>query len=90
VVDFYNRGGDFNHKDKDSHIRPLRLSEVQKNGLVAFMLALTDERVRYERAPFDHPALDVPNGPSLPAVGAGGRSAGNPVKPFLNANPFQP
>ncbi len=27
------------------------------------------------------------DGPSLPAVGAGG---GNAVKPFLNADPFQP
>ena len=90
MVEFYNWGGDFNNKDKDSQIRPLRLSEAQKNALVAFMLALTDERVRYERAPFDHPALDIPDGPSPPAVGAGGRSARNPVKPFLNANPFQP
>ena len=90
VVEFYNRGGDFNNPEKDSQIRPLRLLESQKNALVAFMLALTDERVRYERAPFDHPALDIPNGPSLPAVGAGGRSAGNALKPFLNANPFQP
>src|SRR4030095_16693335 len=85
VVEFYNRGGDFNNNDKDSQSRQLRLSEAQKNALVAFMLALTDERVRYERAPFDHPALDVPDGPSLPAVGAGGRSPGNPVTPFLNA-----
>jgi cytochrome c peroxidase len=90
VVEFYNRGGDFNNPEKDSQIRPLGLSETQKKALVAFMLALTDPRVRYERAPFDHPALNIPNGPSLPAVGAGGRSTANPVKPFLNADPFQP
>ncbi|MDJ0675891.1 MAG: cytochrome c peroxidase [Calothrix sp. MO_167.B42] len=30
--------------------------------LVAFLKALTDERVRYEKAPFDHPSLRVPNG----------------------------
>jgi hypothetical protein len=29
---------------------------------VAFMEALTDERVLYRRAPFDHPQLFVPNG----------------------------
>jgi hypothetical protein len=26
------------------------------------MKALTDERVRYEKAPFDHPQLFIPNG----------------------------
>jgi hypothetical protein len=65
VVDFYNRGGDFAHQNMaslDPRIAPLGLSDDQKNALVAFMLALTDERVRYNRAPFDHPALCVPNG----------------------------
>jgi hypothetical protein len=41
---------------------PLGLSELQKNQLVAFLLALTDERVRLQRAPFDHPSLCIPNG----------------------------
>jgi hypothetical protein len=30
--------------------------------LVAFLVSLTDERVRYERAPFDHPQLFITNG----------------------------
>jgi hypothetical protein len=30
--------------------------------LEAFLLALTDEHVRYERAPFDHPQIHLPNG----------------------------
>lgn len=46
----------------DSQIRPLELTETQKDQLVDFMLGLTDERVRFERAPFDHPALCVPSG----------------------------
>lgn len=29
---------------------------------MAFMRALTDDRVRYHRAPFDHPELFVPDG----------------------------
>ena len=65
VVDFYNRGGDFgqvNEDNLDPNIVPLGLSEVQKNQLVAFLLALTDERVRFQRAPFDHPTLCIPNG----------------------------
>ena len=31
-------------------------------AIVAFLEALTDERVLYRRAPFDHPQLFVPNG----------------------------
>jgi cytochrome c peroxidase len=65
VVDFYNRGGDFaenNIDNLDGDIRPLGLTEEQKTSLVAFMQSLTDERVRFERAPFDHPQLFVTNG----------------------------
>jgi hypothetical protein len=29
---------------------------------MAFLKALTDDRVRYEKAPFDHPEISVPNG----------------------------
>jgi hypothetical protein len=65
VVDFYNRGGDFaenNIDNLDRGIRPLNLNEEQKTSLVAFMESLTDDRVRYERAPFDHPQLFITNG----------------------------
>ena len=65
VVDFYNRGGDFaenNIDNLDGDIHPLELSEQEKTSLVAFLVSLTDERVRYERAPFDHPQLFVTNG----------------------------
>jgi cytochrome c peroxidase len=59
IVDLYNRGGDFRDS---SDLSPLNLSEGQKDALVAFMKALTDDRVRYERAPFDHPQLFIPHG----------------------------
>jgi len=65
VVDFYNRGGDFaqnNIDNADIGIRNLNLSEDQKTSLVAFMKSLTDDRVRFERAPFDHPQLFITNG----------------------------
>ena len=65
VVDFYNRGGDFaqnNSDNVDIGIRPLGLTEEQKTSLVAFLESLTDDRVRYERAPFDHPQLFITNG----------------------------
>jgi cytochrome c peroxidase len=65
VVDFYNRGGDFfenNIDNVDADIHSLGLSEEEKTSLVAFLVSLTDERVRFERAPFDHPQLFVTNG----------------------------
>jgi hypothetical protein len=43
-------------------IQKLGLSSADKANLVAFLKALTDERVRWERAPFDHPSLQIPNG----------------------------
>jgi cytochrome c peroxidase len=65
VVDFYNRAGDFrenNIDNLDADIHSLGLSEEEKTSLVAFLISLTDERVRYERAPFDHPQLLITNG----------------------------
>ncbi len=62
VVDFYNRGGDFDNRDVDDNIHSLGLAEVDRQDLVNFMLALTDDRVAFERAPFDHPSICLPNG----------------------------
>jgi cytochrome c peroxidase len=69
VVDFYAHGGDFpitNAADRDFNLVNLRL-EMQSNlneaemvALVDFLLELTDDRVRFERAPFDHPEVHVP------------------------------
>lgn len=69
VVDFYDRGGDF----PTFAIRPLGLTQVEKEALVDFLAnGLTDCRVEKLRAPFDHPSLDVPNGPGLFPVGKDG------------------
>ena len=65
VVEFYNRGGDFhddNRANLDSEIDRIGLSEGEKDDLVAFLKSLTDDRVRYQRAPFDHPELIIPDG----------------------------
>ena len=65
VVDFYNRGGDFreaNINNVDPDIENLGLTNSEKDSLVAFLKSLTDERVRYHRAPFDHPQIFIPNG----------------------------
>ncbi|MBW4620332.1 MAG: cytochrome C peroxidase [Cyanosarcina radialis HA8281-LM2] len=65
VVEFYNRGGDFHEQnlaDLDPNIQNLNLNPLEEADLVAFMKALTDDRVKFERAPFDHPQLLIPNG----------------------------
>jgi cytochrome c peroxidase len=64
VIDFYSRGG--NNVGYAFHaetlVFPQGFSNQDKADLLAFLKTLTDERVRWERAPFDHPALDVPDG----------------------------
>ena len=116
VVDFYSRGGNFRFgnfpdvtelEDGDipQEIAPigfLRGNNANQRAVVAFLQALTDPRVKEERAPFDHPQLFVPNGIDpvtrndiiieIAPVGAGGRiPAGlQPLQPFLNVNQFSP
>jgi cytochrome c peroxidase len=62
VVEFYNRGGNFGAPNKSGKIKPLNLSAEEKDDLVAFLQALTDPRVLFQQAPFDHPELVIPNG----------------------------
>jgi hypothetical protein len=97
VVEFYDDGGNFSNTELAPLIRPLGLTENQIDALVAFLLSLTDDRVRFQKAPFDHPELPVPAGQDgtgadivtlLPAVGATGSTTQIPR--FLNLNPFQP
>jgi cytochrome c peroxidase len=61
VVEFYARGGNFpdaNARDQAPEIAGIPgLSEPDKADLVAFLESLTDPRVRFEQAPFDHPEL---------------------------------
>ncbi len=40
----------------------LNLTSSDVDDIVAFLKTLTDERVRWEKAPFDHPSLVIPNG----------------------------
>lgn len=58
VVEFYNRGGDFDAPNVDPLIRPLGLAVEEKAALVAYMKRpLTDPRVANELPPFDRPKL---------------------------------
>lgn len=95
VVQFYNRGGNFcsfNLRDMDPSIGPLGLTVSQEEQLVAFLVSLTDERVRYRQAPFDHPELRVPDD-GLATVGTrrikavGARGSYRALRTFLNLNP---
>lgn len=51
-----------------------QFTDVEEVALVDFLLALTDARVKFERAPFDHPELIVPLDGTAPD-NVGGRSA---------------
>ena len=68
VVDFYTRGGNFHEANIDDldpfivDLNGLKGNEADQRALVDFLLALTDERVRQESAPFDHPQLFVAEG----------------------------
>lgn len=58
VVDFYDRGGDFDAPNKPPIIAPLGLTSQEKTALVAFLRnSLTDPRLAEEQPPFDRPTL---------------------------------
>jgi hypothetical protein len=67
VVELYSRGGNVAPITEldGTPIEPLGvplLTSDEIDAIVAFLETLTDERVLYQRAPFDHPQLFVPNG----------------------------
>lgn len=55
--------------NQDPDVQVLGLTAQQKAELVAFLKALTDDRVRCHKAPFDHPELVLPNGHKPTAAG---------------------
>jgi cytochrome c peroxidase len=78
IVDFYTFGGDYG----SPNLRAWGPDPSERVAMPAFMKTFTDDRVRFERAPFDHPELCVPVGnvedekrdrwASIPSVGAKG------------------
>src|SRR5262245_40220139 len=63
VLEFYARNGDVpTGGNLGPGIRNIRLNQQERADIVEFLEALTDDRVRFEQAPFDHPALCVPVG----------------------------
>lgn len=73
VVEFYKDGPLFDNPELSSQFDAVNLSGGDRDDLIEFLTnALTDCRTEKRRAPFDGPALPLPNGTSLAAVGAGG------------------
>ncbi|GAB3650279.1 cytochrome c peroxidase [Ramlibacter alkalitolerans] len=108
VIDHYDRGGDFgqdNVANLSPAIIPLGLTEQEKVDLVSFLLSLTDDRVRMERAPFDHPSICVPNGHVQSSLtsptglnaaddmmcldAVGSGGRTAPITPFMDLSPYQ-
>jgi len=94
VVDFYSHRGDFPSADMDPNLERASFGPLDKIAVVAFLKSLTDERVRSQSAPFDHPSLTIPNGGvvtngvlteqniTIPATGASG---GAPLAKFCDS-----
>lgn len=84
VVEFYARGGNVANNSKHvTRVFPqanLQTSDKNRADLVAFLKTLTDDRVRYEKAPFDHPEINVPHGHS---GNEGYAVSGNPLNSGL-------
>lgn len=83
VLEFYIRGGNFITPPKEFgkvFSQPeLRLSAERRADLLNFLKSLTDERVLYSRAPFDHPELRIPHG-------HGDSTISNPISNSLAAD----
>jgi len=112
VVEFYTRGGNFpntNLHDKTVDVEGIPpfmfpefnpTAEQNIEALVDFLSeGLKDDRVAFEKGPFDHPELNIPNGSPpndsskdlmihIPAVGREGR--GSELPTFLGLDPQQP
>jgi len=92
VVEFYNRGGDrrgpvgndttgfgANLSNLDPDINPLGMTPAERTDLVAFLRnGLTDPRVAWERAPFDHPSLVIPDGAVGDEIQVAGQQSPDP------------
>jgi cytochrome c peroxidase/FtsP/CotA-like multicopper oxidase with cupredoxin domain len=108
VIDHYDRGGDFgvdNVANLAPAIVPLGLTEQDKIDLVSFLLSLTDDRVKMEKAPFDRPSICVPNGhvqsslttpTGVNAVddmmcldAVGAEGRTAPITPYMELSPYQ-
>lgn len=85
VVDFYDRGGDFDGNNKPNLIHPLGLSTQEKTDLVAFLKRpFTDPRVASETERFDRPVLFTESN-RVPQVIGNGRGGAGGFTPLIKA-----
>ncbi|NBT13017.1 MAG: cytochrome-c peroxidase [Planctomycetia bacterium] len=105
VVQFYARGSDFAdwnrahgiETDADIEVLPVLNGDREKiRAVAAFLRSLTDPRVAYERAPFDHPSLSLPDGhvsaahATMPGVARSTMVVKPAVGAVGNPQPIQP
>ncbi|MFT3746453.1 MAG: cytochrome c peroxidase [Pyrinomonadaceae bacterium] len=87
VVEFYDRGGDFNDAPnfENGIIRQLGLTTQEKADLAAFLKRpLTDQRVKNELPPFDRPKLYTESN-RVPQVTGTGRAGSGAIVPQMIA-----
>ena len=87
VLEFYARGGNFPNNNQHGLITgiPVSNNSTVLTDIIAFLKTLTDERVRYERAPFDHPEIRIPHGHQGDAEFV---TSGNPLEATLAKDEF--
>jgi cytochrome c peroxidase len=98
VVEFYARGGNFpnavpGNPDFDNPtlaakmdpIGSLRTVAASRQNMIDFLRGLTDERVRNEQAPFDHPQLMIPNGDVPETFTTLAATSGTPTAVLISA-----
>ena len=87
VVEFYNRGGDFDAPNIDhGNIRPLNLNAQEKAALVTFMKRpLTDPRIVNGLPPFNSPTLYTKSN-RVPVISGTGRAGSGGTTPKVIAN----
>jgi cytochrome c peroxidase len=87
VMEFYARKGNNNNNNRHSLVSNIALANApeQREAIIEFLKTLTDDRVKYEKAPFDRPEIKIPNGhegnESLVA-------SGNPINAKLAKDSF--
>jgi len=72
VLEFYQRHGNFDNSNMHNLVVNIGLSGApgqdpsiaakNRADIIEFLKTLTDDRVRYEKAPFDHPEITIYNG----------------------------
>ncbi len=87
VLEFYSRHGNFVNPDQNEFLPAISLatSAQDRTDVIAFLKSLTDERVKYERAPFDHPEITIAHGHEGDETSV---TAGNAISPVLGKEEY--